>query len=66
MLTQGEARVLQSQGHHLVINNDNPQNRTELRAMYRTQLPAFFRRRVFGRWRHKVSQWDHWDAEEAA
>lgn len=52
MLTQGEARVLQSQGQHLCVNETHPRNRKELRDFYRT-MPRRIRRAVFGRWRKK-------------
>lgn len=52
MLTQGEAKVLQSRGEHLAINRAHPQNRRELRDFYRS-MPRKIRSAVFGRWRRK-------------
>lgn len=47
MLTQGEARVLQSQGEHLAVNLAHPTNRRALRDYYRS-MPRNIRLAVFG------------------
>lgn len=55
MLTQGEARVLQSQGQSLAVNITHPANRSALRDEYR-RMPRKIRKSVFGRWRNKRKQ----------